>query len=116
MLDTLFNYLQQSGFGQFHWSNGVMLLVGLLFIALAIKKGYEPLLLVPIGFGILIGNIPYDVSRLSVGVYDGPVSERELAYYAREAPVEIDGTVIEPWGRIYDPEAEANPVPHRPHL
>ncbi len=116
MLDTLFNYLQQSGFGQFHWSNGVMLLVGLLFIYLAIKKGYEPLLLVPIGFGILIGNIPYDVSKLSVGVYDGPVSERELAYYTRDTPLEIEGVMVPAWSRIFDPEAADNPVPLRPYL
>ncbi|MEM9251998.1 MAG: sodium ion-translocating decarboxylase subunit beta [Planctomycetota bacterium] len=57
-----------------------MLLVGFLFIYLAIVKKFEPLLLVPIGFGILIGNIPYDTSKLSLGVYDGPVSEHEIAY------------------------------------
>ncbi len=81
MLDTLLNYLRDTGFGQFHWTNGVMILVGLLFIFLAIKKGFEPLLLVPIGFGILIGNIPYDSSKLPLGVYDGPVSEEDLAYW-----------------------------------
>ncbi|MEM1165896.1 MAG: sodium ion-translocating decarboxylase subunit beta [Planctomycetota bacterium] len=58
-----------------------MLLVGLLFIFLAVRKGFEPLLLVPIGFGILIGNIPYDASKLPLSVYDGPVSEEDLAYY-----------------------------------
>lgn len=116
MLETLVSYLQQSGFGQFHWSNGVMLLVGLLFIYLAIKKRYEPLLLVPIGFGILIGNIPYDVTQLSVGVYDGPVSERELAYYTLGDSVEVGGAVIPPWSRIFDPEAESNPVAARPFL
>jgi hypothetical protein len=78
LLDTLFEYLAGSGFGHFHWTNGVMMLVGLLFIFLAIKKGFEPLLLVPIGFGILIGNIPYDASKLPLSVYDGPVSEDDL--------------------------------------
>ncbi len=68
MLETLKNYLIDSGFGQFHWSNAVMILIGILFIYLAIRKQFEPLLLVPIGFGILIGNIPYDTSKLSVGV------------------------------------------------
>ena len=55
-----------------------MILVGLLFIFLAIKKGFEPLLLIPIGFGILIGNIPIfnvdhtlasDPLNLEVGIY-----------------------------------------------
>ncbi|MEM1184400.1 MAG: sodium ion-translocating decarboxylase subunit beta [Planctomycetota bacterium] len=81
MLETITNYLNETGFGQFHWTNGVMILVGLLFIFLAIKKNFEPLLLVPIGFGILIGNVPYDASKLPLGVYDGPVSEEDLAYY-----------------------------------
>ncbi len=81
MLDTLFNYLSDSGFGQFQWANLAMLCVGCGFIFLAVRKGFEPLLLVPIGFGILIGNIPYDTSKLSLGVYDGPVSEHDIAYY-----------------------------------
>ncbi|NBC17340.1 MAG: sodium ion-translocating decarboxylase subunit beta, partial [Bacteroidetes bacterium] len=116
MLETLIDYLQQSGFGQFHWTNGVMLLVGGLFIYLAIKKRYEPLLLIPIGFGILIGNIPYDVSELSVGVYDGPVSETHIAYYATSDTLQIDGHTILPWEPLYHPEAEDNPVGHRPYL
>ncbi|MEM6553100.1 MAG: sodium ion-translocating decarboxylase subunit beta [Planctomycetota bacterium] len=57
-----------------------MLAIGGLFIYLAIAKKFEPLLLVPIGFGILIGNIPYDASKLSLGTYDGPVSEHEIEY------------------------------------
>jgi sodium ion-translocating decarboxylase beta subunit len=91
MLETLTTYLMDSGFGQFHWTNAVMILIGLLFIYLAIKKQFEPLLLVPIGFGMLIGNIPYDTNKLSVGVYDGPVSEHDIAYYA----VEIDKVIID---------------------
>ncbi len=86
MTDIFINYLYDSGFVQFHWTNGIMLLIGCLFIFLAVKKGFEPLLLIPIGFGILIGNIPYDVTKLFVGVYDGPVSEHDLHYYE----IEID--------------------------
>jgi len=74
-------YVADSGFGQFHWTNGVMILIGITFITLAIKKSFEPLLLVPIGFGILIGNIPYDSNKLPLSVYDGPVSEHEITYY-----------------------------------
>nr|VFK57419.1 MAG: oxaloacetate decarboxylase, beta subunit [Candidatus Kentron sp. TUN] len=81
MYDTVVNFLNQSGFGQFQWGNGVMILIGFLFIYLAIAKRFEPLLLVPIGFGILIGNIPYDTRSLSLGVYDGPTSESDLHYY-----------------------------------
>jgi oxaloacetate decarboxylase beta subunit len=84
MYEMIIGTFMDSGFGQFHWSNGVMLGVGLLFIYLAVKKGFEPLLLIPIGFGILVGNIPYDVSKMTVGVYDGPVSEHDIAYYRFE--------------------------------
>lgn len=88
-------YVADSGFGQFHWTNGVMIALGLTFIYLAIRKNFEPLLLVPIGFGILIGNIPYDSSKLPLGVYDGPVSEEDIAYYTL-LPEETPGMRLEP--------------------
>jgi oxaloacetate decarboxylase beta subunit len=95
-MQTLFDYLRDTGFAQFHWSNGVMIALGLGFIFLAIRKKFEPLLLVPIGFGILIGNIPYDTSRMSLGVYDGPVSEHEIAYLAvTHGDVVIDGELMD---------------------
>jgi carboxybiotin decarboxylase len=47
----------------------VMLLVGMLFIYLAVKKDFEPMLLVPIGFGILIGNIPFQPGN-EIGIYE----------------------------------------------
>ena len=47
-----------------------MILIGLLFIFLAIKYEFEPMLLIPIGFGILIGNIPFKDAGLQVGIYE----------------------------------------------
>ncbi len=47
-----------AGFVHLHWSNPIMILVGLLLLYLGIKKGFEPLLLVPIGFGAILVNIP----------------------------------------------------------
>ena len=47
----------------------IMILVGLLFIFLAIRYEFEPLLLIPIGFGMLIGNIPM-MNGLQVGIYE----------------------------------------------
>ena len=41
----------------------IMLAVGLFFIYLAIKHEFEPMLLVPIGFGILVGNIPFQLGN-----------------------------------------------------
>jgi oxaloacetate decarboxylase beta subunit len=62
--------VQGSGFANLTIGNVVMVLVGLLFLWLAISKDYEPLLLVPIGFGILVGNIPMPLSIFnSVSLY-----------------------------------------------
>ena len=47
----------------------IMIAIGIIFITLAIKKEYEPLLLLPIGFGILLGNIPLAMG-LNIGVYE----------------------------------------------
>lgn len=59
-----------SGFANTDYTNIIMILVGLTFLYLAIAKDYEPLLLVPIGFGILIGNIPMPLSIFnSVSLY-----------------------------------------------
>ena len=46
------------GFANFHWTNGVMILVGCALLYLGIKKDMEPLLLIPIGFGAILVNIP----------------------------------------------------------
>lgn len=55
------------------WQHLVMIVIGIVFITLAIKKEWEPLLLVPIGFGMIIGNIPM-FPGLNIGVYeDGSV-------------------------------------------
>lgn len=54
--DSLITLL--SGFANLQWTNGVMILVGCALLYLGIKKGMEPLLLVPIGFGAILVNIP----------------------------------------------------------
>jgi len=70
-MEGLFQFLSYSGFANFTFGHGIMILVGLVFIFLAIKYNYEPLLLIPIGFGVLIGNIPYlQDSGFAIGVYD----------------------------------------------
>lgn len=62
--------LQGSGLANFTFANLIMLTIGLAFLYLAIAKEYEPLLLVPIGFGILMGNIPLPLSIFnSVSIY-----------------------------------------------
>lgn len=67
--DSLAAFWEFTGFANCDWKNLVMLLVGCFFIYLAIKKNFEPLLLVPIGFGMLIGNIPFEPG-MEIGIYE----------------------------------------------
>ena len=70
-MQNLQEFWHLTGFYNATWEHLVMLLVGLFFIWLAIKKNFEPMLLVPIGFGILIGNIPFNTTAgLEVGIYE----------------------------------------------
>lgn len=64
-------FLMYSGFRNATSGHFIMIAVGLFFIFLAIKYDYEPLLLVPIGTGILIGNIPFlEGAGLKLGIYE----------------------------------------------
>ena len=67
--ENLRQFWQYTGFANFEWAYLLMVIIGLVFIYLAIKKEWEPMLLVPIGFGIIIGNIPL-FPGLSVGIYE----------------------------------------------
>jgi sodium ion-translocating decarboxylase beta subunit len=96
------DFFSESGFGQFYWGNAVMIGVGVLFIYLAIQRGFEPLLLVPIGFGILIGNVPYNSATTPVGAYDGPIDEEKIDYYVTE-PSRWAGESFEQWQRVTNP-------------
>lgn len=66
----LSDFLTYTGFACGDWTNYIMMLVGMLFIWLAIKKDFEPLLLIPIGFGIILGNIPFKSVGLEIGIYE----------------------------------------------
>ena len=57
IVDTLTGLVNSMGFSSLDWRNYVMIVVALVFLYLAIKKEYEPLLLVPIAFGMLLVNI-----------------------------------------------------------
>ena len=61
ILDTLNNLLNQTAFLNLEWGNYVMILVACFFLYLAIRHGFEPLLLVPIAFGMLLVNIYPDI-------------------------------------------------------
>ena len=61
ILGTLSNLVAQTAFFSLTWGNYIMIVVALVFLYLAIAKDYEPLLLVPIAFGMLLVNIYPDI-------------------------------------------------------
>lgn len=69
VVDNLQKFLEYTAFANMSWGNLIMIIIGLVFIALAIIKEYEPYLLVPIGFGIILGNIA-SVPGLQIGIYE----------------------------------------------
>lgn len=67
----LLRFWEYTSFPNAEAGNFVMIAVGLIFIFLAIRYEYEPLLLIPIGTGIIIGNIPFlHDANLQVGIYE----------------------------------------------
>jgi sodium ion-translocating decarboxylase beta subunit len=74
-MEGLEQFLQFTGFANVTILHIIMICVGLFFIYLAITKEYEPLLLIPIGFGVILGNIPFvENVGMQLGIYeDGSV-------------------------------------------
>ena len=73
IISSLQQFWQYTGFANCAVQNLVMIAIGIAFITVAIVKEWEPLLLVPIGFGMIIGNIPM-FPGLNIGIYeDGSV-------------------------------------------
>ena len=69
--NNLADFWTYTGFANATFGHIVMIFFGLLFIYLAVAKEFEPMLLIPIGFGILIGNIPFNMEAgLKVGIYE----------------------------------------------
>lgn len=67
-LQYLWSY---TGIANVAWGNIIMTIVGCFFIYLAAAKRFEPMLLIPIGFGILVGNIPFpEGAGLQIGIYE----------------------------------------------
>ena len=69
--NNLIDFWGYTGFANATPGHLIMLVVGLFFIYLAVAKEFEPMLLIPIGFGILIGNIPFNMEAgLKIGIYE----------------------------------------------
>lgn len=70
-MEGLQNFYHYTGFYNVTSGHIIMIVIACFFLYLGIKKNYEPLLLVPIGFGMIIGNIPYlQEANLQLGIYD----------------------------------------------
>ena len=77
--ETLLNFWESTGIANFGYQNGIMIVVALFFLYLAIKHGFEPLLLVPIAFGMLLSNLPMTGIFLNEIVHEGLTNSNELA-------------------------------------
>lgn len=91
--EHLHQFMGYTSFANFTPGHMIMILIGLAFIYLAIAKEYEPMLLIPIGFGMLIGNIPFwgvehilnsDPSNLQIGIYQNGSVLNYLYYGVRQ--------------------------------
>ena len=68
-MELFLGYLQDTGFNYFTIGNLIMVVVGLTFVYLGIARGFEPLLLIPIGFGMVVGNVPFPPG-FELGIYE----------------------------------------------
>lgn len=66
-MQELSQFIQTTGFLNVSWGNLVMIIFGMIFVYLGVAKEFEPLLLIPIGFGIIVGNMP-GVAQQGLGV------------------------------------------------
>ncbi|MBW1840401.1 MAG: sodium ion-translocating decarboxylase subunit beta [Deltaproteobacteria bacterium] len=78
-MDLLLQFLSNTGFYLADYRHIIMLVIGSGFVYLAIAKEYEPLLLLPIGFGVLVGNIPF-FKGFGLGIYE-PNSVLHYLYF-----------------------------------
>lgn len=69
LFNILKDFLRSTGFAALTYKEVIMLIISFILLYLAIKKGYEPLLLIPIAFGMLLANLPIS------GLMDPPVIE-----------------------------------------
>ena len=86
IFEVLKGLWESSGFAALSWQNGVMIGVAFVFLFLAIKKKFEPLLLVPIAFGILLANMPgadvmKDVTGGQLGDLSGAMAVEGAHWY-----------------------------------
>ncbi len=69
MLDLFYQFIVNTGYYLADYRHVIMIIVGCIFLYLGTAKKFEPLLLVPIGFGILVGNVPF-FKGFGLGIYE----------------------------------------------
>ena len=79
VVETLLKFWESTGVANFTYQSGIMIVVSLFFLYLAIRHGFEPLLLVPIAFGMLLSNLPMTGIFLNDVVHEGVTNSNELA-------------------------------------
>lgn len=79
IVETLLKFWESTGIANFGYQNGIMIVVSLFFLYLAIRHGFEPLLLVPIAFGMLLSNLPMTGIFLNDIVHEGITNSNELS-------------------------------------
>ncbi|MCP4176555.1 MAG: sodium ion-translocating decarboxylase subunit beta [bacterium] len=77
-MSGIIEFIGRTGFFNMTLTSALMIVVGIILIILAIKKNWEPLLLIPIGFGVIVGNIPFTPGQM-IGVYE-PGSYLNIIY------------------------------------
>ena len=79
ILQTLSTFWESTGIANFHYQNGIMIIAALFFLYLAIRHGFEPLLLVPIAFGMLLSNLPMTMIFVNDVVHEGVTNSNQLS-------------------------------------
>ncbi len=69
IINSLAQFWEYTGFANVQVQNLIMIAIGIAFVTVAIVKEWEPMLLVPIGFGMIVGNIPM-FPGLNIGIYE----------------------------------------------
>ncbi|MBQ4425903.1 MAG: sodium ion-translocating decarboxylase subunit beta [Lachnospiraceae bacterium] len=83
--ETLMNLAQQTAFTSLSWKNYVMIVIACIFLYLAIAKGFEPLLLTPIAFGMLLVNMyPQIIAAPTTSYYDTDGKEIAVVEFSGE--------------------------------
>lgn len=95
MIQVFIEFLESTGFAAMTWRHLVMITVACVLLYLAIKKGFEPLLLLPIGFGMLLTNLPL-AGLMEAGLTTVHLQDADLA----KGIVKVTTEVAQPGGLL----------------